>query len=85
MLTALGYTRSCRESIPRVVYGHDSMSFKDMAYYINKLRPSIEGTLTHSRYNDSIHTLVTMTSLQRRNIFRGSNLFRFVKHDLFLQ
>jgi hypothetical protein len=53
-----------------------------MTYYINQLR---EGNLTNLRYTDSIHTLDTMTSLQRRNSFRGNNFFTIVKHDLFLQ
>jgi hypothetical protein len=69
---------------PRVVYGHDSMSFEDMTYYINQLRLS-KGNLTNSRSAESIHTLDTMTSFQRRNSFRESSFFTSVKHDLFLQ
>ncbi|KAH7083799.1 heterokaryon incompatibility protein-domain-containing protein [Paraphoma chrysanthemicola] len=70
---------------PRVVFGHDTMSFEDMTYLIDQLGIRRDKQRDHPRVADALHTLESMTSLQRRNSFRGSSLFTQIKHDLFLR
>jgi len=68
---------------PRVVFGHDIMSFEDMTYFIDKLRVPRAKGLNSTTVTDSLHTLESMTSLQRRNSFHGNSFMTKVKHDVF--
>ncbi|KAF2825729.1 hypothetical protein CC86DRAFT_34321 [Ophiobolus disseminans] len=70
---------------PRVVFGHDVMSFEDMTYFIDKLRIPRAKVLNTPTVTDSLHMLESMTSLQRRNSFHGNSFMTKVKHDIFHQ
>ncbi|KAH8725796.1 heterokaryon incompatibility protein-domain-containing protein [Phaeosphaeriaceae sp. PMI808] len=70
---------------PRVVFGHDTMPFEDMTFLINQLRGPHQESLKNSSAADSLYRLESMTSLQRRQSFRGSNFLVGIKHDVFQQ
>jgi hypothetical protein len=68
---------------PRVVFGHDVMSFEDMTYFIDQLRVPRNRSLNDFAVTNSLHMLESMTSLQRRNSFHGDSFLTRVKHDIF--
>lgn len=68
---------------PKVVFGHDVMSFEDMTYFIDQLRIPDDEITYSSVVTNSMYMLDSMTSLQRRNSFRGRNFFTNIKHDIF--
>jgi hypothetical protein len=68
---------------PRVIFGYDVMSFKEMTYFIDQLRIPRNESLNDVNITGSLHMLESMTSLQRRNSFHGNSFMTRVKHDIF--
>lgn len=68
---------------PRVIFGHDEMTFEDLAYLVDRLWKRCVDIPPY--ISDAIHLLQTMTSLNRRRAFRGNGLITDIIHDVYDQ